>query len=91
VRDRANLVGNMSNHEFVSSRNHTFDIEKLREFWNVTLTRIKDYAEAAEGEATGTEDAAEKTIKRVPESETTKLTKIVHESQPTLGSRASGI
>jgi hypothetical protein len=47
----------MSNHEFVSSCGHTFDLEKLREFWNVTLSRIKDYAEAAER---NTEDTAEK-------------------------------
>jgi hypothetical protein len=41
----------MFNDEFVSSCGHTFDIEKMRQFWNVTLRRIKDYAEAAERNA----------------------------------------
>ena len=50
----------MSNHEFVSSCSHMFDIEKQQEFWNVTLRRIKDYTEARVREAAGTEDAAER-------------------------------
>jgi len=44
----------MFNDEFVSSYGNTFDIEKMRQFWNVTLRRIKDYAEAAERNAEDT-------------------------------------
>ena len=50
---------NMFNDEFVSSCGHTFDLEKMREFWNIPLRRIKDYAEAVEREAEGAEETAE--------------------------------